>query len=409
MKTCDCPRPNRMCARLLCILAAIVICTARVDAWHPNPQRPDVQEHIASVPFADSGTLVDIPEVAAFRLGLGQIESVQPLSMQTQRRIVATMNSMLPCWERYVDNVFVIRHPESTDQPRSGVRDHLMAATVTVDVQDPVTHLLHAAPALNLYLYLPDDLLDGSELDTVQTTTNIVPYAAAPVPLTLGEILDWTLYHEIWHLLDLHARLDQVAADPSGRPLQDVMNDPEVWKIAFPELTVGRQRGWQDTGERYLLSDELEGDRMIRAGDTSYQLYLGSILADYDDGTYAFRRSLQRSGYLPLELVNLSDLKPLLRSGMIPTLYALFNTSAERLAEYGAWFVFAQQKGHEQTYEALFPELDRAYEGRLRAARRRCRLGIVASNRSLLHRYVRGYSRASVTARLDNLIPPHYQ
>lgn len=370
-------RPGRRGHYTLILGTLLVICIhiVRVDAWEPNRQRLVMREHMISVPFADSGTSVEIPEIASFRLGLGQIETVQQVSPPTQQRIEATMTAMLPCWQRYVDNVFVIRHPEPPNRSRTGVRDHFMAATVTVDTYDPVTHRNHVTPVLNLYLYLPDDLLDGSGLDTVQTTTNIVPYATAPVPETLGDILDWTLYHEIWHLLDLHTRLEQLADDPTARGLQDLMNDPAAWTIAFPELTVGRQRGWTDTGESYLMSDELEGDRTIRAGTTSYQLHLGSIMAEYNDGAYAFRRPFQRSGYLPPELINLSSLGPLLQSGTIPTLYALFNTTDERLAEYGAWFVFARQQDDERAFAALFPELHQAYDLRLQEAQRQCSSG----------------------------------
>ncbi len=310
------------------------------------------------------------------RLGVSRVETVQPMASATELHIEGSLATFLPCFEDYVDDVIILRHPESKIQiDSSSPRDRFLAGMVAVRKIDEALPAYRSNVAVKLYLFLPDNLLDGSGLNEQLTSSNIIPYADAPTPETLGDYLTWTVAHESWHLLDIQARLNRIYEHDkrSLDEIDQILADPARWEEEFSEVSVAEDLGWQDFDESYLMSDEMSRPYIVRAGRTSYNLNGGVVQVSYADDRYAFERPAIRKGFLPAPLQHLSDLEPMLKTGHYPTLYSLFNTEDERFAEFGAWYFYAKTIGEAAAFRNLHPRLSHYYEARWRAANRDCR------------------------------------
>ena len=327
-----------------------------------------------SMLMAQPGTFVRIPQLAADRLQIPEVQTVPALSSSTRQHILTALAGFLPCGNQVVDEVVVLRHPSSVPADPSFQRDHFLAGVVSIGESDGEESHQGADVPVRLYLFLPQDLLDGSGLYKPLTCTNIIPYAGAPTPETLGHFLTWTIAHESWHLLDAQARFAQIRSDDSLMPanFSQAVADPQRWSRAYAEIPVANFLGWKDFGESYAMSDELAGSYTMRAGHTTYGLTEGVLQIAYTDDRYSFKRPMLRTGYLPSELQTLSDLQRLLESGRYPTLYGLFNSEEERFAEYGAWYLYSNSVGGADQFQALFPKLADAYSQRWQAANNRC-------------------------------------
>lgn len=151
-----------------------------------------------------------------------------------------------------------------------------------------------------------------------------------------------------------------------------MLTDVRAWSRLYDELVVGEWLGWENHGEAYLRGDELAPSATVMRGRTTYTLTHGVFTVAYADEAYAFRRAFTRCGHMPDEIRHLSDLEPLLNTGAVPTLYALFNARDERFAEYGAWYTFSALVGAPDAFDALHPNLAAAYAARREAAARAC-------------------------------------
>ena len=195
----------------------------------------------------------------------------------------------------------------------------------------------------------------------------MIPYAAAPVPATYGEFLEWTLAHEAWHLIDIRTRLADIPgqAVDGSQPLDTLLNDSTRWAERFPWAGLSAHLGMRDGGDAYAGSDEMDRGYALTRGRRATNT---STARSRCVSAYAFERGFMRSGYLPVELEHLSDMAPLLQSGRIPTLYALFNSDDERFAEFGAWWWFSREQGAAGRYAQLHPRLDALYTEALHTA-----------------------------------------
>lgn len=211
------------------------------DEFRPVPSQLALVKHT-------SGKQVSIPEIATMRLGVSRVETVQPMASATELHIEGSLATFLPCFEDYVDDVIILRHPESKIQiDSSSPRDRFLAGMVAVRKIDEALPAYRSNVAVKLYLFLPDNLLDGSGLNEQLTSSNIIPYADAPTPETLGDYLTWTVAHESWHLLDIQARLNRIYEHDkrSLDEIDQILADPRDGKKSFPrcqlpKISVGK-------------------------------------------------------------------------------------------------------------------------------------------------------------------------
>lgn len=335
-------------------------------AWHQAD---------STLPLVAPGTMVTIPAAVVERLAMPAVQPVQPLAAATQQRMARVAQQLLPCWSTLVDEILVLRHPAAElqgDHPL--VRNGMLTGVVAIRKTDETQPFSATNLVVRLYLFLPDGLLSGAGLDYPLTCANVIPYAAAPVPQTLGDFLDWTLAHETWHLIESRARIDQArrAVQDDPTTLDHLLADPAFWRNSPQEAHIADLLGWVDYGEQVALSDELAPPLTMRRGQTTYHLQHGVVTVTYEDEQYAFERNFIRTGYLPAALMTFADLTPLLQSGHYPTLYALFNVEQERLAEYGAWFWFAKLVGEPARFQERFPALAVYYTARWQTAIAQC-------------------------------------
>jgi hypothetical protein len=227
---------------------------------------------------------------------------------------------------------------------------------------------------IKLFFFLPNEVFDGSGLERHLQTSNIIPYAAAPVPNSYGEFLDWTVAHEIWHVIDLQARLNHLLNGTHGEngDLDRILQDPVLLARQFQGIHVSELLGWKDSAERYMQADELAPPLRVTRGATTYKNMQGRFVVTYADGRYTFERQLERAGYLPESMQRLDDLAPLLQSGKYPTLYSLFNGDEERFADYGAWFFYSRLVGEGERFTQMDPQLDAYYTSRWQVALAGC-------------------------------------
>jgi len=328
-----------------------------------------------SVHVAPAGDVVRVPDIVAERLALPTHATVRAVAPATAHRIERFLHDAMPCRETMADELIILEQPAlSLGQDDVLTRSGFLTGVSAVEKRDSALPYSHANLIVKLYLFLPSALLGGTGIDHPLSSQSVIPYAAAPVPTTYGEFLDWTLAHETWHLIDIHARLDKLRdqSQDSYELLDVALNDPSLWAKTFPWAGLSTQLGMADSGNSYASSDELDRTYALIRGATHYQHQHGAFTVRYDDGSYAFERGFTRTGYLPEEIQHLSDLAPLLKSGRFPTLYALFNTDNERFAEFGAWWWFAMKSGGASRFAQLFPSLDSLYMATWQKAARRC-------------------------------------
>lgn len=356
------------------LIAPAVRPTTGVQA-HGNA-RPLETKGAASIHLAPAGQRVSVPAIVAERLVLpAELATLTPAPAVAER-IERFLSTLAPRSATLVDEVVVLRQPApqatSTGTPATS---GFLTAVSAVEKADKTLPYSSTNLIIRLYLFLPPALLDGSDLSEPFASTTVIPYAAAPVPTTYGDFLDWTLAHETWHLIDIQTRLDPIRSGTpdSSERLDTLLSDPARWTQAFPWAGLSEQLGMNDRGEIYAGSDELDRAYALVHGATRYEHKHGIFTVHYDDGIFAFERGFTRSGYLPEEIQHLSDLAPLLKSGRIPTLYALFNRDDERFAEFGAWWWFAKAKGAADRFARLYPTLEILYDEAWQAAAGRCR------------------------------------
>ncbi len=371
--------------RTVCIAAllAVLLVEGSVPAVQGIKGRAEVsaaacprQGTGSAVPFAPAGSEVQIPLMAAEALGVPPVQSAEAVPPAVAQRIQRLVDVILPWWPQAVGEVAVLRQPrvvpqQAPAQPMAGAKTGVMTGITALQKKETSKPYSATNIAVKIYLFLPLEVLDGLGLDTGLRCANIIPYAAAPVPKTYGDLLDWTVAHELWHVVDIQARLRHILGGTQGAAdsLDNVLQDPARWAGEFQESHVADLLGWRDDGESYEQSDELSPHLCVTRGATTYAHVLGRFVVTYADGEYAFERQLVRAGHMPQEFEMLTDLQPLLKSGRYPTLYALFNTEDERFAEYGAWYLFAQLHGAEDEYARMSAGLAGYYAQRWAAAR----------------------------------------
>ncbi|MCB0137455.1 MAG: hypothetical protein KDD75_20295 [Caldilineaceae bacterium] len=332
---------------------------------------------ITNVQLVPAGRQVNVPAIVAERLSLpAELATLTP-APAVAGRIERFLGAVTPCPATLVDEVIVLPQPvpRIADEAAPATSGFLTAVSA-VEKTDKTLPYSRTNLVIRLYLFLPPALLDGSGLGELFPSTSLIPYAAAPVPATYGDFLDWTLAHETWHLIDIRARLGVLRSrgPDSSAQFDEVLSDLALWARTFPWTGASKKLGMVDGGESYAGSDELDRAYTLIRGATRYAHEHGVFTVQFDDGLYAFERAFTRTGYLPEELQHLSDLAPLLHSGRIPTLYALFNTDDERFAEFGAWWWFAKAKGAAGRFTQMYPELDALYADAWLAAAESCDL-----------------------------------
>ena len=364
------------------MLISLLLALAQPTVSLAKPPRAALPVHAtalrqpaATLPLVAPGTLVTIPTAVVERLAIPAVQPVQPLAAATHQRMAGVVQQLLPCWSTLVDEVMILRHPAAElqgDHPL--VRNGMLTGVVAIRKTDEAQPFSATNLVVRLYLFLPDGLLSGAGLAYPLTCANVIPYAAAPVPQTLGDFLDWTLAHETWHLIESRARINQArqAAQADPATLDRLLADPAFWHNSSQEAHIADLLGWVDYGDQVALSDELASPLTVRRSQTTYRLQDGVVTVTYQDAQYAFERSFTRTGYLPADLMTFADLTSLLQSGRYPTLYALFNGEQERFAEYGAWFWFALLAGEPARFQERFPELAAYYTARWQTAIAQC-------------------------------------
>lgn len=364
------------------MLISLLLALAQPTVTLAKPPRAALPVHAtalrqpaATLPLVAPGTLVTIPTAVVERLAIPAVQPVQPLAAATHQRMAGVVQQLLPCWSTLVDEVMILRHPAAElqgDHPL--VRNGMLTGVVAIRKTDEAQPFSATNLVVRLYLFLPDGLLSGAGLAYPLTCANVIPYAAAPVPQTLGDFLDWTLAHETWHLIESRARINQArqAAQADPATLDRLLADPAFWHNSSQEAHIADLLGWVDYGDQVALSDELASPLTVRRSQTTYRLQDGVVTVTYQDAQYAFERSFTRTGYLPADLMTFADLTSLLQSGRYPTLYALFNGEQERFAEYGAWFWFALLAGEPARFQERFPELAAYYTARWQTAIAQC-------------------------------------
>lgn len=334
------------------------------------------QEGGSAIPFTPAGSEVQIPLMAADALGILPVQRAEAVPPAVVLRIQRLVDGLLPGWPQAVSEVAVLRQPQlvpqgAPAQPMAGAKSGVMTGITALQKQETGKPYSTTNIAIKFYLFLPAEVLDGPGLDTRLRCVNVIPYAAAPVPETYGDLMEWTVAHELWHVVDIQARVKHILGDRQGAEgkLAQVLQDPALWAGEFQEIHVADVLGWRDDGESYEQSDELSPPLRVTRRTTLYTHVLGRFVVNYADGEYAFARQLVRAGHMPEEFEMLEDLEPLLKSGRYPTLYALFNTEDERFAEYGAWYLFARLHGARDKYAEMSEQLADYYEQRWDAAR----------------------------------------
>lgn len=319
---------------------------------------------------------VHIPLIAAEAIGVPPVQRAEAVPPAVVRRLQRLIDGILPGWPQAVSEVTVLRQPQfvpqqAPAQSMAGAKTGVMTGITALQKQEASKLYSATNIAIRIYRFVPAELLDGPGLDTGLRCVNVIPYAAAPVPETYGDLMEWTVAHELWHVVDIQARVKHILGDRQGAEgkLDQVLQDPALWAGEFQEIHVADLLGWRDDGESYEQSDELSPPLRVTRGATSYTHVRGSFVVNYADGEYAFARQLVRAGHIPEEFEMLEDLEPLLKSGQYPTLYALFNTEDERFAEYGVWYLFARLHGARDKYAEMSEKLADYYEERWEAAR----------------------------------------
>jgi hypothetical protein len=328
------------------------------------------------MPLVVPGTSIRVPSVVAETLNVPLVQRAEPVHPTVAQRIQRVADELLPCWTQLVSDVAVLRQPQQAPVSVPGAtRSGFMTGITSLQKKDEGQLYSATNLAIRLYFFLPGEVIDGSGMDRRLRSDSIIPYAVAPVPKTYGDFLDWTVAHELWHVIDIQARLSHLleGVRSEDMDLDRVLQDPLLWAREFQGVHVSELLGWEDYGESYAQGDELALPWRVTRGATSYVYGQGRFRVKYADGEFSFERQLVRTEYPPQEVQRLGDLAPLLKSGKYPTLYALFNTDEERFADYGAWFMYARLAGASERFAHMDPQLAVYYAGWWQAASERCR------------------------------------